>query len=149
MANSFSGVRRRVKQMVAGTIFIGLLLGSTGTVFTVFAAAIDHIGRMSVAPVVTTSPSVNTNTAPPATTTNAQSDGGFTPPVVEYPNQSTNQGASQSTSQLSTVNPNADAAHSALASAMDTGGVYVGEHVQSVVGAMLKGVINTLFINSN
>jgi hypothetical protein len=71
---------------------------------------------------------------------------GYQPPIMEYSNPSTSTG--QVTSNSTQPDPQ-DAAPSALASAMDTGGVFVGERISHVFGSMLKGVLNTLFINTN
>ncbi|MFB5189978.1 hypothetical protein [Alicyclobacillus fastidiosus] len=158
MRKTWVSVRRRVKQMVAGALFVGLLIGASGTVFTVFAEAISHLGSTPSTLAVSTSP---TQVVPPATT-NAKGTSGtsaptgsdvpYQPPVMEYSNSNPSSGADSTTVGIpsdDSPNPDEDGVNSALAAAMDTGGVYVGEHLQSAFGSMLKGVLDTLFINTN
>ncbi|WP_067622029.1 hypothetical protein [Alicyclobacillus acidiphilus] len=168
MNHTWKHARRRLKQITATTIFLGLLIGASGTVFTVFSSVLSHLGSGQAA--TFTSQAANDTTAvagqtslnsfatdngsdiansvansPTSGTTNSIS--GYQPPIMEYTNPST-PSATQVTSNSTQPDPQ-DAAPSALASAMDTGGVFVGERISHVFGSMLKGVLNTLFINTN
>lgn len=150
MNQTWRHARRRMKHAVAGAIFVGLLIGASGTVFTAFSAVITHLGT-TVAPVaVTTMNPTQSNTTPVTTPpTSLQGNGSQTQtPVMEYTNVPSVQSGTAVATGGNAPDPS-DGSNSALAAAMDTGGVYVGERVQRVFGSMLKGVLNTLFINSN
>lgn len=146
--------RRRLKQCVAGLLFVGLLIGASGTVFTVFAVAISQLGnspnRSSVVRVVTgqsgSSGQLTRSTNPEQSQPNAQSQfaNGYQPPVMEYSNTQ-----SATPARTSSTSVAADGVNSQLADAMQQGGVYIGQKVQSTFGSMLKGVLNALFINTN
>lgn len=161
--------RRRVKQFIAAAIFLGLLLGASGTVLTVFSSVMSHLGNAQVstseltganatgAGVIEANGAISPSSGSAGVTGNdVVTDAntttpvpGYQQPVLEYSNQlATSNSATQNADGGGQPDP-ADASSSALASAMDTGGVYVGERVSHVFGAMLKGVLNTLFINTN
>lgn len=158
MNTTWQHAQRRIKQVVAGTLFVGILIGASGTVFTAFSDVISQLGSSSGSSVaavsVTSAPPAGsqTPTVTPQTSTVAPQTPALQPtsPVLEY---STSSGVTQTTGIPSVpttgVPDPADASNSALASAMDTGGIYIGERVQSVFGSMLKGILNTLFINTN
>ncbi|WAH38531.1 hypothetical protein [Alicyclobacillus dauci] len=153
MKQNWRLARRRLKQTVAGVLFIGLLVGASGTVFTAFAEAITHLGNGPTPRVVgVTQPSSgDAQSSVPNTPFNSAGSGtnSFQPPVVEYPNTGNQVPQPNFTVNSTPPDPGDDGVNSALAAAMDTGGVYVGERVQNVFGSMLKGLLNTLFINTN
>ncbi|WAH43778.1 hypothetical protein NZD89_10545 [Alicyclobacillus fastidiosus] len=160
MRKTWVSVRRRVKQIVAGGLFVGLLIGASGTVFTVFAEAISHLGSTPSSLSVVTTPiqelppvtggTQSTQSTPDASVPSG-SDAPYQPPVMEYPNSNPSSGVDSTADTPSddSPNPDEDGVNSALAAAMATGGVYLGEHLQSAFGSMLKGVLDTLFINTN
>lgn len=170
MNHTWRLARRRLKHTLAGLIFIGLLVGAGGTVFTAFAEAISHLG--SVPAMSTVQVSVSSTNVPaaggvqgstnwtlpsnPATpnepnTTNTPNS--FQPPVMEYSNtpapSTSGEWSSPVVSAGNTPDAAGDGVNSVLAAAMDKGGVYIGERISNVFGSMLKGVLNTLFINTN
>ncbi|EPZ44312.1 hypothetical protein [Alicyclobacillus acidoterrestris] len=164
MTQAWGAMRRRLKKVVAGVLFVGLLVGSGGTLFTVFAEAMSHLGRANVQTAVQVESADNAdNPAVGASGAGAQQASGessapaeasniYQPPVMEYSNTELSQGDSASvglTSNGDNPNPDEDGVNSALAAAMDSGGVYLGEHLQNAFGSMLKGVLDTLFINTN
>lgn len=166
-------LQRRLKQIVAGVIFVGLLVGASGTVFTAFAAAISQLGQpttqsstlvqgsggVTISPSTTDSPRASVGSSGNSGTSNplpgvSNPSNQYLPPVMEYSNTQPSQGSETSSATSTSINNNAavlanDGVHSALADAMDKSGVYVGERVQKAFGSMLKGVLNTLFINTN
>ncbi|WP_134159401.1 hypothetical protein [Alicyclobacillus sacchari] len=137
---SWQHAQRRCKQIAAVVIFVSLLLGASGMAFTIVSTVMSHLGTstVSVAPVAQ-APETANSVAPEGVTT-------YQPPVLEY-NNFTNAPATAE-SNATAPDPQ-DASNSALAAAMDTGGVYVGERITHVFGSMLKGVLNTLFLNTN
>lgn len=151
MKTTWQHARRRLKQGLAVAIFLTLLLGASGTVFSVVSSFMSHLGASAPA-------SVQTSPEPTAST-GAGSAGGTEAGWTAYPDQ----GSSQASPALEYSNPAPaftasgngpspdpeDAANSALAAAMDTGGVYVGEKVSHVFGSVLKSVLNALFLNTN
>lgn len=163
MGQTWRQTRRHFKHVVAGVIFIGLLVGASGTVFTAFAEAISHLGESSAPTTVSVmAPSgatgetqTGTQAATGGNAGAAANTGGYVPPVMEYTNEPTPSTTTMpnpvptATSDDEASDPDTDGGDSALAAAMDTGGVYVGEHVQQVFGSMLKGLLNTLFVNTN
>ncbi|MFD1677794.1 hypothetical protein [Alicyclobacillus fodiniaquatilis] len=163
MGQTWRQTRRNFKHAVAGVIFVGLLVGASGTVFTAFAEAISHLGESSAPTAVSAmAPSdatgdtqTNTQSAAGGKADAATGTDGYTPPVMEYSNDPATSTTTMpnpvpaSTADDEAPNLDTDGGDSALAAAMDTGGVYVGEHVQQVFGSMLKGLLNTLFVNTN
>ncbi|EJY57037.1 hypothetical protein URH17368_0222 [Alicyclobacillus hesperidum URH17-3-68] len=140
---SWQHAQRKLKQIAAVVIFVSILLGASGTVFTIVSTVMSHLGTstVSVAPI----------TQVPATTSSAFAPEGVTtyqPPVLEYNNFPSDSNPVTTGSSTTSPDPQ-DASNSALAAAMDTGGVYVGERITHVFGSMLKGVLNTLFLNTN
>lgn len=150
MKTTWQHARRRLKQGLAVAIFLTLLLGASGTVFSVVSSFMSHLG--------TGAPTVQaTSGQTPATQTDglsSQSEPGSVPspnvgspqaPAIEYSNPVPSTVAA---GNGPSPDPE-DAANSALAAAMDTGGVYVGEKVSHVFGSVLKSVLNALFLNTN
>jgi len=150
MKTTWQHARRRLKQGLAVAIFLTLLLGASGTVFSVVSSFMSHLGT-----------GVSSVEAPSGSTTTAGTvglgtgfDSGAFPlpnvgspqaPVLEYSNPAP---AGVASGNGPSPDPE-DAANSALAAAMDTGGVYVGEKVSHVFGSVLKSVLNALFLNTN
>ncbi|MCL6489128.1 MULTISPECIES: hypothetical protein [Alicyclobacillus] len=143
MKTSWQHARRRLKQGLAVAIFLALLLGASGTVFSVVSSFMSHLGA-----------SAPPETAVGSTTSVSGSEPGVViwpsgnaaqAPAVEYSNPAPTWTAS---GNGPSPDPE-DAANSALAAAMDTGGVYVGEKVSHVFGSVLKSVLNALFLNTN
>ncbi|AEJ44025.1 hypothetical protein [Alicyclobacillus acidocaldarius] len=149
MKTTWQHARRRLKQGLAVAIFLTLLLGASGTVFSVVSSFMSHLGT-GVPSVEVTGGSTSPATVGVGTGVDS---GAFTSPnvdspqapVLEYSNPAPAGGAS---GNGPSPDPE-DAANSALAAAMDTGGVYVGEKVSHVFGSVLKSVLNALFLNTN
>ncbi|WP_304458953.1 hypothetical protein [Alicyclobacillus sendaiensis] len=150
MKTTWQHARRRLKQGLAVAIFLTLLLGASGTVFSVVSSFMSHLGAGAGVSAVQ-APGGSTASAGTAGMGTAFDSGASAPPfagspeapVLEYSNP-----APVASGNGPSPDPE-DAANSALAAAMDTGGVYVGEKVSHVFGAVLKSVLNALFLNTN
>ncbi|SIS67002.1 hypothetical protein [Alicyclobacillus vulcanalis] len=148
MKTTWQQARRRLKQGISVAIFLTLLLGASGTVFSVVSSIMSHLGTS--VPSVQVAGGSSTVGVPSAS-------GGFNADVPAPTGLSGQQPALEYSNPAPTVvvagngpSPDPeDAANSALAAAMDTGGVYVGQKVSHVFGSVLKSVLNALFLNTN
>ncbi|WP_062306313.1 hypothetical protein [Alicyclobacillus sendaiensis] len=151
MKTTWQHARRRLKQGLAVAIFLTLLLGASGTVFSVVSSLMSHLnagaGSAVQAPggLAASAGTAGMGTAFDSGASAPLFAGSSEAPVLEYSNPVP---ASVASGNGPSPDPE-DAANSALAAAMDTGGVYVGEKVSHVFGAVLKSVLNALFLNTN
>jgi len=149
MKTTWQHARRRLKQGLAVAIFLTLLLGASGTVFSVVSSFMSNLN--------TGVPSVETpggsTTAGTGGLSSGLDTGAFTSPNVGSPQAPALEYSNPAPAGVASGNGPSpdpeDAANSALAAAMDTGGVYVGEKVSHVFGSVLKSVLNALFLNTN
>jgi|SRR5579875_1295714 len=160
MGKSWADVQRLLKRGLAGLLFILLLLGGSAAVFSLLAAGISQLSNSYREP----QPVVAVTTAKQTTNPNDGQQNQAQTPSVQYPNVSN--GSTQylqGQDSVDNVTPNAASAssgqdasndafthmHSPIGDAMDNGGVYLGQQIGRTFGSLLKGALQTLFLEQN
>lgn len=163
MSGSWSEIRQWLKHIVAGTIFTLLLLGASAAVFSALAAGISALSSADKEiPVPTNMQTIPTNENTTGNMVSRSYSGNTgTPnnglgalPLQEYANQPSYDVNAEPSANVpmdpeQQWNYELDHMHSPIGDAMDSGGVYVGERIQETFGHLLKGVLQTLFLEQN
>ncbi len=131
--------KTNVKHILAGGLFISVVLGGCVTAFSIFALGISSLANVDLP-----SQSTATSTQVVATPPIQNNTEGVTPPRSPLQN-----GLQQPFVQNSESDDILGQMHSPIGDAIDDGGVYVGQRVQQAFGSMLKGVLSTLFLEQS
>ena len=131
-----SQFRTYAKHVLAGSLFVSIVLCGCAAAFSLFATSISSLANADSANQQLMKRQQIAVAAPVVTEPETESSESMNP-VQTIPDQSM-----ASDGILSKM-------HSPIGDAMDNGGVVVGQKVQQAFGSMLKGVLTTLFLEQN
>ncbi len=148
MENDLSVWGRYLRVGISGLLFIGLVIGGGAAALTALGAGLNALagGHVAVSQQIASVPSATalaqTATTPTKTTT--------------APSQATSTEATSGSTTASSTPAAASGGQqsgsgltSPVGEAIDTGGVVIGEHVQSAFGNLLSHVLNVLFMEQD
>lgn len=151
MSESWLALQRIAKRGLAAGLFLLLLLGGSAAALSILAAgisALSGVGATAAYPAAGLSTGTPTAAAlPPAAQTQNSPSGNASATVNGagvVPGASTAYAAGISRSNQ--FSNQLDQMHSPIGAAIDSGGVLLGNRVQSLFGSVLSGVLQALFL---
>jgi hypothetical protein len=146
MGNELSQWGRYIRIGVSGLVFVALLVGGGAAALSALAAGLSALsgGRTAMAQQVASTPTVTQRQT--VTTQTAQTSHASSVAATEHsvPAQSSGE---MTASDASTQSTSSDSGlTSPIGDAIDSGGVIIGNHVQSTFGHVLSHVLDVLFM---
>jgi hypothetical protein len=151
MGNELSQWGRYIRIGVSGLVFVALLVGGGAAALSALAAGLNALsgGGNAIAQQVASSPTVTqpqTAHTQKAQTQKAQTSDASSAAVTHRPVPSQSSGELTASGESTQSTSSDSGLTSPIGDAIDSGGVIIGNHVQSAFGHVLSHVLDVLFM---